>query len=177
MFLTLNEYLLGARKILAKHGYACLRNDEDAISYVASCMMNADHTWDGKSSSRTTWRFNQARYAILKLQTKHRKKRKHVSLDSPISTHGVKSVFLHDILEANDGSHVYTEFKDLMEHAEEVLTERQYDCLSLYYREHMTLQEIGDKLDLTRERVRQILKEAINKLRNECQYQINNFAP
>ena len=50
------------------------------------------------------------------------------------------------------------------------LTDRQCDVIKLYFGigiEHpMSLEDIGDKFGLTRERVRQIKDKAINKLRN-----------
>ena len=50
------------------------------------------------------------------------------------------------------------------------LTSRQADVLKLYFGigiEHpMSLEDIGDKFGLTRERVRQIKDKAINKLRS-----------
>jgi RNA polymerase primary sigma factor len=50
------------------------------------------------------------------------------------------------------------------------LTDRQRDVIKLYFGigvEHpMSLEDIGDKFGLTRERVRQIKDKAINKLRS-----------
>jgi RNA polymerase primary sigma factor len=50
------------------------------------------------------------------------------------------------------------------------LTDRQSDVIRLYFginTEHpMSLEDIGDKFGLTRERVRQIKDKAINKLRS-----------
>ena len=50
------------------------------------------------------------------------------------------------------------------------LTDRQCDVVKLYFGigiEHpMSLEDIGDKFGLTRERVRQIKDKAINKLRS-----------
>ena len=50
------------------------------------------------------------------------------------------------------------------------LTERQCDVIKLYFGigiEHpMSLEDIGDRFGLTRERVRQIKDKAINKLRS-----------
>ncbi len=50
------------------------------------------------------------------------------------------------------------------------LTERQMDVIKLYFGigvEHpMSLEDIGEKFGLTRERVRQIKDKAINKLRS-----------
>lgn len=180
MFLTLNEYLLGARRLLTKYGYPCHLKDEDAVAYVAHCMMKADQTWDGTKSSRDTWRFNQARWAIGKLRAKKRKERKHVSLHAPIRGCGNngtgKATFLHDVLEAQDNTYVYREAAEVMKQAKECLDERQYACVESYYLKSMTLQQIGDQLGCTREYVRQILKKAMNRLRNECGAEADSFA-
>jgi RNA polymerase primary sigma factor len=49
------------------------------------------------------------------------------------------------------------------------LTQREYDVISLYYglsgRPAVTLEEIGDMFNLTRERVRQIKEKGIRRLR------------
>jgi RNA polymerase primary sigma factor len=50
------------------------------------------------------------------------------------------------------------------------LTTREAEVLSLYFglnrKQSMTLEEIGDKFDLTRERVRQIKEKATRRLRH-----------
>ena len=50
------------------------------------------------------------------------------------------------------------------------LSAREADVLSLYFglnrQESMTLEEIGDRFDLTRERVRQIKEKATRRLRH-----------
>lgn len=66
------------------------------------------------------------------------------------------------------------EFKDSLrqeiERALGTLTDRQADVIKLYFGigvEHPeSLEDIGDKFGLTRERVRQIKDKAINKLRS-----------
>ena len=50
-----------------------------------------------------------------------------------------------------------------------MLAERERDILKMFFGigcQEMTLEEIGDKFGLTRERVRQIKEKAIRKLRN-----------
>lgn len=48
----------------------------------------------------------------------------------------------------------------------EELKEKESDVIFCYYRDGMTLDEIGEKYSVTRERVRQIKAAAIRKLRN-----------
>ena len=65
----------------------------------------------------------------------------------------------------------YTEsLRREIERSLSTLTERQCDVIKLYFGigvEHpMSLEDIGEKFGLTRERVRQIKDKAINKLRS-----------
>ena len=48
----------------------------------------------------------------------------------------------------------------------EELREKEADVIFSYYRDGMTLDEIGEKYSLTRERIRQIKAAAVRKLRN-----------
>jgi len=56
-----------------------------------------------------------------------------------------------------------------IERSLETLTERERDVIRLFFgigmNHGLTLEEIGDKFDLTRERVRQIKEKAIRRLR------------
>ena len=180
MFLTLKEYLLGARKLLALYGYNCLKNDEDAISYVASYMMKADHTWDGEKSSRDTWRYNQAKFAIMKLKTAHRKKRKLQSLDQCISKSGSdRPVFLQDVIvdSKNNTDNLQQAFTHVMDYAENLLPQRQFACLKLRYQEDLKLEDIGRQLGISKQAVDQHLSKAIKTLRNVCKSKIDSFTP
>lgn len=57
-----------------------------------------------------------------------------------------------------------------MDTTKPILTERERDVISMRYGiggiEPMTLEAIGSIMDLTRERIRQIEKTALRKLRN-----------
>lgn len=46
------------------------------------------------------------------------------------------------------------------------LTEREQLCINLYYFEEFTLEEVGKRLNVTRDRIRQIIAKGIRKLRN-----------
>ena len=98
---------------------------------------------------------------------------RHVSMDAPF-VEGEDNSLL-DVLEntAMPGTDTHLDYKDSLRREIErslgTLTERQCDVIKLYFGigvEHpMSLEDIGEKFGLTRERVRQIKDKAINKLR------------
>jgi len=99
---------------------------------------------------------------------------RHVSMDAPFVDGEDNSLL--DVLENSktpktDQSLEYTHsLRTEIERSLGTLTERQCDVIKLYFGigvEHpMSLEDIGDKFGLTRERVRQIKDKAINKLRS-----------
>lgn len=99
---------------------------------------------------------------------------RHVSVDAPF-VEGEDNSLL-DVLENNttpdtDENLEYREsLRREIDRSLSTLTERQCDVIKLYFGigvEHpMSLEDIGEKFGLTRERVRQIKDKAINKLRN-----------
>jgi len=98
---------------------------------------------------------------------------RHVSMDAPF-VEGEDNSLL-DVLEntTTPGTDTALEYKESLsreiERSLSTLTDRQCDVIKLYFGigvEHpMSLEDIGDKFGLTRERVRQIKDKAINKLR------------
>ena len=99
---------------------------------------------------------------------------RHVSMDAPF-VEGEDNSLL-DVLEnsstpGTDSALDYQEsLRKEIERSLSTLTERQCDVIKLYFGigvEHpMSLEDIGEKFGLTRERVRQIKDKAINKLRS-----------
>ncbi len=99
---------------------------------------------------------------------------RHVSMDAPFAEGEDNSLL--DVLENNstpdtDKSLAHNEsLRTEIERSLSTLTERQMDVIKLYFGigiEHpMSLEDIGDRFGLTRERVRQIKDKAINKLRS-----------
>ena len=99
---------------------------------------------------------------------------RHVSMDAPFVDGEDNSLL--DILEntktpGTDNKLEYAEsLRREIERSLNTLTERQCDVIKLYFGigvEHpMSLEDIGEKFGLTRERVRQIKDKAINKLRS-----------
>lgn len=99
---------------------------------------------------------------------------RHVSMDAPF-VEGEDNSLL-DVLENGNtpGTDAKLEYMESLrreiERSLSTLTDRQRDVIKLYFGigvEHpMSLEDIGDKFGLTRERVRQIKDKAINKLRS-----------
>ena len=98
---------------------------------------------------------------------------RHVSVDAPFSQG--EDNRLIDVLENDEQpSPDYTLMSDSLrneiERALSTLTDREAEVIKLYYglnKEHsLTLEEIGEKFNLTRERVRQIKEKAIRRLRH-----------
>ena len=98
---------------------------------------------------------------------------KHVSLDAPFNQD--EESRLLDVLEnedmpAPDRPLIDESLKIELERALSTLTKREAEVIKLYFglgREHpLTLEEIGELFNLTRERVRQIKEKAIMRLRH-----------
>lgn len=173
MFLTLNEYLLGARKLLNIYGYNCHKNDEDAIAFVASYMMKADETCNEELSCRNTWRYNQAKYAILKLRSKYRKqKRGLISLNKTIKRSSDRDICLQDIIPDNRKDRDGT-IKEILQIASQKLSKMQLRCFSLYYVNGFTMDQIGHQLGITKQAVSLNIKVSIHKIKNECRNKID----
>ncbi|MDG2450236.1 MAG: sigma-70 domain-containing protein, partial [Saprospiraceae bacterium] len=99
---------------------------------------------------------------------------RHVSMDAPFVDGEDNSLL--DVLENNKipGTDTQLEYVESLrgeiERSLGTLTERQCDVVKLYFGigvEHpLSLEDIGERFGLTRERVRQIKDKAINKLRS-----------
>jgi RNA polymerase primary sigma factor len=98
---------------------------------------------------------------------------RHVSVDAPFvegEDNSLLDVLENDKTPETDEDLDYTQsLSKEINRSLSSLTERQCDVIKLYYgiglKHPMSLEDIGDKFGLTRERVRQIKDKAINKLR------------
>ena len=99
---------------------------------------------------------------------------RHVSMDAPF-VEGEDNSLLDVLIDgATPGTDARLEYGESLRREIErslgTLTDRQSDVVKLYFGigiEHpMSLEDIGEKFGLTRERVRQIKDKAINKLRS-----------
>lgn len=98
---------------------------------------------------------------------------RHVSMDAPFAQgedNSLLDVIQNDELPNPDFVLINESLKTEIERALSSLTEREAEVIKLYFglnKEHsLTLEEIGEKFNLTRERVRQIKEKAIRRLRH-----------
>ena len=104
---------------------------------------------------------------------------RHVSMDAPL-VEGEDSN-LYDVLRSGESPNpdrelMHESLRTEIERALETLTPREADVVRLYLglgNQHpMTLEEIGETFDLTRERVRQIKEKAIRRLKHTSRSKI-----
>jgi RNA polymerase primary sigma factor len=104
---------------------------------------------------------------------------RHLSMDAPL-VEGEDSN-LYDVLRSGespnpDRSLIQESLRTEVERSLETLTPREADVVRLYFglgdQHPMTLEEIGETFDLTRERVRQIKEKAIRRLKHTSRSKI-----
>ena len=104
---------------------------------------------------------------------------RHVSMDAPL-VEGEDSN-LYDVLRSGESPNpdrnlLHESLRTEIERALETLTPREADVVRLYFglgeKHAMTLEEIGETFDLTRERVRQIKEKAIRRLKHTSRSKI-----
>ena len=98
---------------------------------------------------------------------------RHVSMDAPFvqgEENSLLDVLENDSEDKPDSGLINDSLRREVQRALSTLTQREADVVTLYFGlngEHaMTLEEIGEKFNLTRERVRQIKEKAIRRLRH-----------
>lgn len=98
---------------------------------------------------------------------------RHVSMDAPLIQDEDNTMY--DVLRSEEAitpetELLYESLRKEIDRAISTLTPREADVIKLYFglngSHPMTLEEIGEKFDLTRERVRQIKEKAIRRLKH-----------
>jgi RNA polymerase primary sigma factor len=106
---------------------------------------------------------------------------RHVSMDAPLKDGDDSSSNMYEVMEGADNPSPEQELmtdslRKEIERSLSTLTSREADVIRLYFGlngEHpMTLEEIGERFDLTRERVRQIKEKAIRRLKHTSRSKI-----
>lgn len=104
---------------------------------------------------------------------------RHVSMDAPLIQDEDNTMY--DVLRSNEAitpetGLLYESLRKEIDRAVQTLTQREADVVKLYFGlgagHPMTLEEIGEKFDLTRERVRQIKEKAIRRLKHTSRSKI-----
>ncbi|PGH37607.1 MAG: RNA polymerase subunit sigma [Candidatus Nephrothrix sp. EaCA] len=98
---------------------------------------------------------------------------RHVSMDAPFvqgEENSLLDVLENDSEETPDQGLIVDSLRREVQRALSTLTTREADVVTLYFglngEQALTLEEIGEKFNLTRERVRQIKEKAIRRLRH-----------
>ena len=104
---------------------------------------------------------------------------KHTSLDAPLLQDEDSTMI--DVIKSEDSTTpetglLYESLRKEIDRAISTLSEKEQDVIRLYFgldgKHPMTLEEIGEKFDLTRERVRQIKEKAIRRLKQTSRSKI-----
>ncbi|MBC8146762.1 MAG: sigma-70 family RNA polymerase sigma factor, partial [Bacteroidetes bacterium] len=104
---------------------------------------------------------------------------RHVSMDAPLIQD--EDTNMYDVVRNDEGPTpetglIYDSLRKEISRAISTLTPREADVIRLYFgldgAHPMTLEEIGEKFDLTRERVRQIKEKAIRRLKHTSRSKI-----
>ncbi len=104
---------------------------------------------------------------------------RHVSMDAPLIQDEENNMY--DVLRSEEAitpetELLYESLRKEIDRAISTLTQRESDVVKLYFglngSHPMTLEEIGEKFDLTRERVRQIKEKAIRRLKHNSRSKI-----
>jgi len=104
---------------------------------------------------------------------------RHVSMDAPLIQDEDNNMY--DVLRMDEAitpetELLYESLRKEIDRAISTLTQREMDVVKLYFglngSHPLTLEEIGEKFDLTRERVRQIKEKAIRRLKHNSRSKI-----
>jgi RNA polymerase sigma factor (sigma-70 family) len=185
-FETLPFYLNLAKKTISKfagqYSPSLVRemlHSEDAISSVANCIMLADWRWDseragdgGQKKTKYSYRNQCAIWAIksyLSRKQKKYSKNRNVEVDNDdlsmldIIPSSIKSP-IDILIDEEKNENIQNLIEQIL--SSNILNERQTDCVRMYYLKSMTFAEIGDKLNITREAVRQNIKKSLIKIKD-----------
>lgn len=104
---------------------------------------------------------------------------RHVSMDAPLvqdEDNNMYDVLKSDEVVTPETELLYESLRKEIDRAISTLTQREQDVVRLYFglngSHPMTLEEIGEKFDLTRERVRQVKEKAIRRLKHTSRSKI-----
>jgi len=179
----LSTYINLAKKTISKFGKSAAKNmlkNDDIIADVAHAIMVADWKYDndrvgkitGKKKTRYSYRNQCAIWSIQTYLTKKSRNKSMLSIDNYMKDddHTYESLMIDESEKQPVDSIIYDENIELTNNLIEmifnsnILNERQKKQLRMYYIDGLTLQEIGENFNITREAVRQTIKTSIKKI-------------
>jgi len=189
-FPSLTFYTELAKKTISKFGnkmYGTLSTEmlsnEDAISDVANALMTADWKYDsnrvgavtGQKKTRYSYRNQCAIWAIKTYASKSKKKKNYFLPLSMLESKNEDcntNEFLCDENELTpletlidkESTTLNNELIKLI-FSSGILSEKQAQQIKMYYIDELTLNEIGNRYGVTREAVRQNIKNGVSKLK------------
>jgi RNA polymerase primary sigma factor len=99
---------------------------------------------------------------------------RHISMDAPLTQGDDSAGTMYDIMQSDDSPNpenalINESLRQEIARALTTLSQREADIVALYFglngNKVLTLEEIGEKFELTRERVRQIKEKAVRRLK------------
>lgn len=156
--MELKDYLDLACKVINKYGDRTMLKSEDAISYVAEDLIKADNKFNGQGD-RLQWMVYCAKFSVLRWRSRG-VKYGDISLDDAINRDSIE-------IQSSKAFNSDLESRDIINQIESAkfISDNQRHCVLNYYLQGMTHQEIGNELGMSKEAVRQNIKNGLEKIR------------
>jgi len=163
-FLSLRGYERLAIKLLKKHGpkLKYLTKSQDNIDYIINALIKSDIRFDGRGS-RTGYRYQNGRYATMNVLRRIQQNQQ-LSLDADIGNNATFKNFVAVKQLSMDDRILFNDIMDYI-HRSTFFTECEKDVLKLRFKENMKMIDIANDLNLSIQRIHDIINEAIDKLR------------
>jgi RNA polymerase sigma factor (sigma-70 family) len=158
--MQLYEYLTISKKIISRYGNKRMLRDEDAISHVAYFLMDADQKFKG--GDPIGFRGYYGRLGVLDWLTKEKRKVKTVNL---VDNDKFDSSLLSNIDSGENVSN-NVNLNEILNHID-TLDIRTQEIIKLYYYEDKTLAYIANIYGITKQRVEQVIKNTISKIKDK----------
>lgn len=165
---------------------------DDAIASVANAIMMADWRWDenrtgktGEKKTKYSYRNQCAIWAIKSHITRKKHKKHKMFIDHCIPNRSDNEMSLLDIVakDETDPSEIIAKNEnqlinqryvaEILSDTNTIISDKQKQYIKLYYLENKTFAQIGKQYNITREAVRQGIKKAFVKLRENNRLCLN----